>query len=376
MKLKSFEIVIVEVPMRMSVEHSLATRKTARNVLLRAVADDGTEGWGESCPRSYVTGETVESVQTDLAGELLPPLIGKELQSLEATAAELTSVLDGLPRTKQAAFCALELAVLDLVGRARGVSAGDVIGPVSAEKARYSGVLATEDVEELQRRAPLLRKFGVAEVKVKVGASLENNLALLESAREILGGEVRLRIDANAAWDAAESIRQLEAMKPFHLEGVEQPVPGDDLEGMKAVTAAKLVPVVADESLCSLAEARTLAAEGGCDVFNVRISKCGGLANAARIAGVARDAGLTSQLGAQVGETGILSAAGRHFATRCAPIWSEGSYGGLLLESDITDPDVTVGPGGFAPALTAPGLGVVPIAERVSAFESSRQTVA
>ena len=67
-----------------------------------------------------------------------------------------------------------------------------------------------------------------------------------------------LRIDANCAWSAEETINQLTAMQAFSLTGVEQPVPGEGIEGMQTVTAAKLVPVVADESLCSLEDARTL----------------------------------------------------------------------------------------------------------------------
>jgi L-alanine-DL-glutamate epimerase-like enolase superfamily enzyme len=145
---------------------------------------------------------------------------------------------------------------------------------------------------------------------------------------------------------------------------------------MREVTAAGLVPVVADESLCSLEDARTLIRERACDVFNVRISKCGGLVNAGRIDRLAREAGLACQLGAQVGEAGILSAAGRHYATRSAGVrWCEGSYGKLLLEEDITDPDVTVGPGGMAPALEGVGIGVTPVAERLQRYEHERLTI-
>ena len=153
-------------------------------------------------------------------------------------------------------------------------------------------------------------------------------------------------------------------------------MPGEDIEGMQAVTAAKLVPVVADESLCSLQDARTLIREQACDIFNVRISKCGGLINAGRIDQLARAAGLDCQLGAQVGEAGILSAAGRHYATRSQGVrWCEGSYGQLLLEEDITEPDITLGPGGMAPALEAHGLGVTPAPERLQRYEHARLTV-
>lgn len=376
MKITRFDIVTVDIPMRQSVRHALAERSVARNILVAAYDADGNVGWGECCPRPYVTGETIDSVRQDLGSIILPQLLGHELGAFEQVRSLIEPVLDTMARNQQAAFCAAELAVLDLAGRHFGVSAGMVLGPVQAQQVRYSGVIATDDIESVKQNAAFMAKFGVNDVKVKVGASLESNLEILTTARAILGEGVTLRIDANCAWNAKETLRQLEAMQAFSLTGVEQPVPGEDIAGMREVTAAGLVPVVADESLCSLEDARTLIREQACDVFNVRISKCGGLVNAGRIDRLAREAGLACQLGAQVGEAGILSAAGRHYATRSAGVrWCEGSYGKLLLEEDITEPDVTVGPGGVAPAIEAAGIGATPEAERLQRYEHERLTI-
>jgi len=376
MKLTQFDIITVDIPMRQSVRHALAERNVARNILVAAHDEKGGIGWGECCPRPYVTGETIDSVKQDLTTTILPPLLGRELASLDEAVDLLVPQLDSMARNQQAAFCAAELAVLDLAGNRFGTSAGMVLGPVQTPQVRYSGVIATDDIESVKQNAAFMAKFGVGDVKVKVGASLESNLEILTTARAILGDQVTLRIDANCAWSATETIRQLTAMQAFSLTGVEQPVPGEDIEGMRVVTAAKLVPVVADESLCSLEDARTLIREQACDVFNVRISKCGGLINAGRIDQLAREAGLDCQLGAQVGEAGILSAAGRHYATRSQGVrWCEGSYGQLLLEEDITEPDITLGPGGMAPALETHGLGVTPAPERLQRYEHARLTV-
>jgi muconate cycloisomerase len=126
--------------------------------------------------------------------------------------------------------------------------------------------------------------------------------------------------------------------------------------------------VVADESLASLEDAQRLVDQRACDMFNVRVSKVGGLLNAGRIHRCAQAAGLQCQLGAQVGETGILSAAGRHYGTRSEGVrWFEGSYDSILLQTSITEPDITIGLGGRATAITGPGLGVTPVAEHLEA---------
>lgn len=366
MKLDRFEIRVIEIPMRIAVEHALAERTVARNVIVAAFDETGLVGWGESCPRPYVTGETVEGARDCLRDDILPGLLGKEFDSLDEVSAGALAVLDTLRRDQQAAFCAAELALLDLAGRRFDVSAGEVVGAVTREQVQYTGVIAANSVPGVTKYATMLKQYGVAHAKVKTGADLDTNLALLDAAREVLGDSVELRIDANCAWDAKEAIRQLEIMEPFGLAGVEQPLAAGDLAGMQEVTAAGIVPVVADESVASVEDARRTVDMAACNVFNIRVSKMGGLSNAARIHRIAREGGLECQLGAQVGESGILSAAGRHYATRSDEVrWYEGSYDSVLLETAVTEPDITVGPGGRASAIVGPGLGVSPIAERL-----------
>ena len=371
--LTGFDILTVEIPMKISAEHALAKRKVARNVLVAAHDSEGRTGFGECCPRPYVTGETVESATNDLREHILPKLVGRRFSDPDDVATTALAILDGLARNQQAAFCAAELALLDLAGRAFGRSAGDFLGPVCRETVHYTGVIAANTADGVRTYAGLLAKFGARQAKLKVGADLDTNLQFLTIARAALGDDVELRIDANCAWDAKEAIRQLEAMAAFRLTGVEQPLPGDDIQGMREVTAAGITPVVADESLASLDDARQLVEQRACDIFNVRVSKVGGLLNAARIHRLAEDAGLGCQLGAQVGETGILSAAGRHYGTRCEGVrWFEGSYDSILLETVFTEPDITIGPGGRAQAMTGPGLGVTPNPEQLEACTTEK----
>jgi muconate cycloisomerase len=369
MKISNFTIYTLEIPMKFTVSHQLAQRNVARNILVCARSENGISGWGESCPRPYVTGETIETVKNDLSNNILPKMIGRSFSCLFDLTESLKSMLKRLDRSHQSAFCAMELAVLDLAGKSFDANVGTIIGPTAHRKVRYSGVIAASNPAKMKKHARLMRLYGFKEVKVKVGKSLEDNLQLLEIARTILGPGVSLRIDANCAWSADEAIEQLKAMSKFELAGVEQPTAADDYDGMSQVTAAKLLPVVADESLCSQSDAEKLIEQKGCDIFNIRISKCGGLINSLNIYNKAVNAGFACQLGAQVGETAILSAAGRHIATRCESLkWLEGSYGKLLLEHDIAKPNMTIKYGGWARCMDHPGLGVEPIQKRINEY--------
>lgn len=369
MKICEFTIYTLEIPMRFTVSHQLAQRKVAKNILVCVTGENGLVGWGESCPRPYVTGETIETVKDDLSNDMLLRMVGCSFSCLFDLTERLRAMLKNLDRNHQSAFCAMELALLDLAGKTFDESVGSIIGPAVHRKVHYSGVIATSDPEKMRKHARLMRLYGFREVKIKVAKPLQKNLQLLEIARTILGDGVSLRIDANCAWSADEAIRQIEAMRKFKLVSVEQPTAADDYEGMRQITATKLLPVTADESLCSQTDADRLIDQKGCDIFNIRVSKCGGLINSFDIYRKAVSAGLSCQLGAQVGETAILSAAGRHIATRCESLKClEGSYGYLLLKHDIAKPVMTIGYGGGARFLSRPGLGVEPIQKRMDEF--------
>jgi muconate cycloisomerase len=140
---------------------------------------------------------------------------------------------------------------------------------------------------------------------------------------------------------------------------VEQPVAHENLAAITELRRHISVPVMLDESLTSMVDAEAAVTLQACDLFNIRLSKCGGFLESLRLAAYARQVGLGYQLGCHPGESGILSAAGRHWACSVAGIrYLEGSYDRHLFDRLVTHEDITFGYGGRAPALTAPGLGV------------------
>ncbi len=376
MKLARAEILEVSIPLRMTFRHALASRQVADAVLLRVEDQDGNVGHGECAPRSYVTGETPQTVVRCLRDEWLPRFLGRDFASFEEVMAALGSELDTLPRDTHAAFCALELGVLDLAGRVFGRSVGEVLGPVVNPVVAYSGVVSGDGIDAVRKMCKDLRSHGFKNVKLKVGLDADADHATLGAARDILGDDCSIRVDANTAWQREEAARRIDALQKFRIDGVEQPLPAGDLDGLAWLTSRSSAPIVVDESLVSLDDARRLIERRACHVFNIRVSKCGGLINSARIRDLGHAAGLRIMLGAQVGETALLSAAGRHFATRTASIAHlEGSYGRLLLEEDIGEQDLTIGAAGRAPALTGPGLGVDIAEERLKKFVTARHPV-
>ena len=216
--------------------------------------------------------------------------------------------------------------------------------------------------------------YGITRIKVKVGD--DNDVARVRLLREELGPDFELYVDANCAWTMDQAVQRIDQLTKLGVTLVEQPIPRGDVLDLARLREGISVPIMADESLITLGDARALIDAKACDIFNIRISKCGGLGNCMRLARMAEEAGLEYQLGAHVGETAILSAAGRHLglALRGAR-YVEGSSGGFLLKEDVTAIPLQFEPGAKGRPLSGPGLGVDVEHSRLKRLSCQHRTI-
>jgi muconate cycloisomerase len=361
----------VRIPLRKAIRHASHTRTSTDNVIVRCVLEDGTEGYGEGVPREYVTGETIDSVfallkESDVAGQL-----GSCSDFSQAVAMAERVQLKPVPGDERgcqgnAARCAVELALLDAYGKRFGqpmsavakMLAPDLYQP--RDWVQYSGAI-TSARSGIKLRLAIWRQriYRFRQIKVKVGIEGYDDVYRLGFIRSRGGSKMDLRIDANEAWSPDEVVERIRALEPFGITAVEQPVAHAHVATLAAVRRQVKMPIMLDESLCSAADAERAIEQKTCDIFNIRLSKCGGFIPALRLAQKAKQHGLSYQLGCQVGETAVLSAAGRHFASSVGDIrYVEGSYDRHLVREPLGTKDLTFGWGGWAPGLPQPGLGM------------------
>jgi L-Ala-D/L-Glu epimerase len=383
MRITALNFLAVRLPFRFAFKHSLAERSFSHNIIARAVIESGGKtyvGIGEGVPRDYVTGETVEEGLYKLRTRYANYFVGKTIESKR----ELLEAIDrgfenaGLESSAGgAAWCALELAILDSFSKSTGTQLTEILG--GAKRAfvehgiTYGGVIPFGGERTVRTLLWLYKLAGFQTVKLKVGRDFDTELKKIGLARKILGPAAKLRIDPNCAWNCEETIRFAELSRKYGLSSIEQPVPADDWQGLKEITDSIPEQVVADESLCTLLQAKNLAKDGICSGFNIRLSKVGGMLPALKIAEIAHRHGIACHLGAQVGESGILSAAGRTFAAISGPFENyEGSANAFLLKTDLTRENLTFGMRGVGRLLTAPGLGVTVLPERLQQVKEVR----
>lgn len=358
------ELFAVDLPLRRPFRHAAAERVFSSSVFLKCETDCGAVGFGETLPRDYVTGETRDEVMDFLHAHILPRLLELQFSSL-LEVRDFLQECDGRapagwsPSEKPhtAAWAAVDLALLDAFAKSFDEPVRLAPGDTLPETFRYSAVLSADRPLEVLRALLKVRLFGIRQVKLKVGRAEDQRVVRL--ARWVLGPGTDIRVDANMAWSVDEGLARMRALAEAGVRCFEQPTKADDLSGSAQLLRDTGLAVMADESLTDRASLEALVQNRACSAVNVRIAKCGGLVAALNRCRQALDAGLTVQVGCQVGESSLLSAAQLLLVAAVQRVtFAEGCFGRHILCEDPARPCLQFGYGGRPPRiLPRPGLG-------------------
>ena len=342
MRIQNLDVFHFPVPFRVVFRHASASRAKAANIIVAARGGGGATGYGEGCPRDYVTGETVASAVAFIKKHEAAITNGvQDVDDLREWMQAHREEIDANP----AAFCALEIAVLDLFGKIAQRPIDDLLGISRlAGTYGYSAVLGDASLSAYQRQAEQYWEMGFRDFKVKVSGDAEKDrrkLALLTSKGD---PNLRIRLDANNLWrDAPVAIGYLKSLGT-DVFAIEEPLHSGDLEGFRQVARECGVKIILDESLVRTGQLNALD-DPASWIVNLRVSKMGGIIRSLELAKEAarRDIGII--VGAQVGETSILTRASLAVMNehRKSLVAAEGAFGTLLLERDLTEPSLMFG---------------------------------
>jgi len=381
--IKSISLYPLSIPFRHKVAHAVAQRLTSDSVAVAIELNSHVVGYGETLPRPYVTGETVESVIATIRRVHLDHLVNLRPERFAAAleAIEQLPWRDGDGSLRPAARAAVELALLDAYSRHFQRPIHDAVGWMdlhefggrsSIAAVRCAGVVPLGDPRRPMRTLRLLWWAGMRDFKLKVGDQGDDERvrrAARYLAKPIRDGRATLRLDANGAWRIEEAVERLTAWRDIPLALVEQPLPRGCEELLSELRARTAFALMHDESLVTMEDAERLTALGAGGAFNIRVSKCGGFLPSLRLAQYARRNGFAMQLGCMVGETSVLSAVARRFLELVPDVrFVEGNFGTLLLTTDVCRRPLRFGYGGRLKALNGLGWGVEVDAARLAAL--------
>jgi L-alanine-DL-glutamate epimerase-like enolase superfamily enzyme len=297
---------------------SRSVQLVANNVLAR-IAHDGLVGLGEAAPTAFY-GERRESVL--MALDHLSEQLGDDPSLIE----DILAACDATLGENAAAKAAIDMALYDLLGQRLGIPVYALLGLNPARTPHTSFTIGIDTPARMAERAQAAaREFSI--LKIKLGS--EADLEIVRAIRAVT--DVTLRVDANAAWMPKQALRMIEALVPYNVEFVEQPVAKGDLEGLRLVYERSPLPIIADESCVRLDDVAKIV--GRAVGINIKLMQCGGIAHALKMIHAARAHHLRVMLGCMI-ESSLSITAAAHLS----PLVDYADLdGALLVESDPFD---------------------------------------
>ena len=336
-------------------------RSTHRaGLILRLESDTGYIGLGEANLDPSRPEQDVESISPSLealARDVIDadPAVYDEVLKEHATGDD----------ADRAAHCAIETALADAGGRSSGTSIATLLAhqftgetSIVRNAVRVNATIAQQRTEAAAHAALLAVAAGFSCVKLKVGMepSIEAEVARVETIRAVIGPDLRLRLDANGAWETeANAIATIRALEPQDLELVEQPIPPGNFDALDRVRSAVSVAIAADEAIVNYETAER--AIHAADAVVLKPMRLGGASVTRYLAQFAASSGLGVVVTTNI-DTGIGTAMALHVA---ASLLDDGRAHGLatasLLQHDLLTVPLAVDRGViYLPS--APGLGV------------------
>jgi o-succinylbenzoate synthase len=338
-KIASVEVVPYALPFRKPYVTARGRLERREMVLLRLRSEDGLTGLGEAVPLSMRGGAGIEQVV-------------RELELLDRLEAIDESEIDGLASLSAPARCAATTALLDL--RSRRSAAEGRLETTETSPVPCNATLVAGEPAAVAKDALRWAEEGFSTFKLKLGAG--DDVGQVRAVREALGAGAKVRLDANAAWDAETAKRTLAELEPLDVELVEQPVA--TLAELAEVASGTSIPIAGDESIETRADAEEAIRLGACDLTGVKLSKVGGPEAAIEIAEL-MPCYLSSALDGPVGIAAAAQVAQTLEATAPAesPRFAHGLATQRLFASTIASVECEVHEGLLHPP-PGPGLGV------------------
>jgi L-alanine-DL-glutamate epimerase-like enolase superfamily enzyme len=355
MKITQVEVFRIKIPTKGDYRMARGVHDAMRSVVVRVHTDTGIVGVGEAhqgvAGYSSETLGTMDAVISEVYG---PLLIGRNLESLEGLSAEI-----GLARRGNLfARCAVETALFDALGRARGLSIAALLGGPVRRRLELSGSIGIDEPEVMAEKAATLVAAGYRTIKVKVGTpKVAQELACVRQVRRAVGEAVAIRLDANAGWSYIEALTFMRGLGDLGIEYVEQPVGAEYLDAMVKLRRLAVVPILADESVHTPDDAYRVIAAGAVDAIKIKISKVGGYVSARKIVDICEASGIKLVIGQGICSS-LEAAAEAQLACAYPHVCPVAEMvGPTKLKGDLIEPGLDLR-SGYLELPDGPGLGV------------------
>ncbi len=307
---------MLKVPLKTPFKTAVRTVEEIEDVIVLVETDTGHIGYGSAPATAVITGDTHGSIIEAINTVISPGLIGREIEDLN----RLTETIQTSIVKNFSAKAALEVAIYDLFGQLYNAPLYKLLG--GGEKMISTDITISVDyIDKMVEDTLKAIELGFDTLKIKVGKDPALDVERIKAIYAAAKDRALIRLDANQGWTPKQAVSVLRSLEEsgVQLELVEQPVKGDDIEGMRYVTERIHTPVMADESSFGPKEANELIRTRAADILNIKLMKTGGISNAIKIADIAGTYDVKCMIGCML-ESSISVAAAVHLAVAKASV--------------------------------------------------------
>lgn len=315
MKITKIETRVLSAPLKRPFRTSLREVTALEDLVVLVYTDCGLVGYGEGAATPTITGETMGTMRAVIE-YLSGFLIGRDIDEFDL----LIDIIDSKILKNSSAKSALEIALYDIRSRSKNLPLYKMLGGKRVEfETDITISLGSIDSMVADSISAIDRGYSI--LKLKVGGSVEADIDRVETIYRSIDSSVTIRLDANQGWSPQESVEILTTLESrgVDMEFVEQPVKAYDIDGLKYIKDRIETPLLADESIFSVDDARRVLDMEAVDLINIKLAKCGGITNALKLADIASQYSIECMMGCML-EGPISVGAALHVASARADI--------------------------------------------------------
>jgi len=366
MKISQIVLYDISIPFKYPVQTFQIKQKEARNIVLEITWENGIKSYGEGVPKKYLTNESTSTIVKDIK-KFSSKIFQSNINNI-ADIQKLLKELRTLPskveenRKRNAAICSLDIALIDALSQKMRIKAKNLLSALLnnspyQKPILYAVVLPLVSDEMLETYIYYLKQFKFEQLKVKLGLSNEADINRIEKVRAVWGKNVDLRVDINSGWDGENLLRMAKKMEKYNISYIEDPLPVKDITELEYLRKEISQKIIVDDFASCRSNVEKIIDRKLCSLVNIKISKCGGLLSSLDIYSLLKKNKVDALMGCQIGESGILEAAGRIFATATGDLkYCEGSVSDYYLQENIL-PGISVGEDCLGGHISKMGLG-------------------
>lgn len=263
-----------------------------QDTLIACLSLNGETGYGEATSNPYYK-ITFKSMESEIEG------IREDIENFDFNTPEKFHAFLVEKGLSNFSICALDLAAHDLYGKLQEKPLYEIW---DTDNSNYPITNFTIGIDSVEKMVEKMKEQPWPIYKIKLGS--DNDLEIVRELRKHT--DAKFRVDANCGWESDQAIKYSKELKELGVEFLEQPLPADDLEGLKKLKKESALPIIADESC--IVEEDVDKCVGFFDGINIKLTKCGGLTPALRMIQNAKKHDLKIMVGCMTESTVGISA--------------------------------------------------------------------